>query len=137
MIMWNYKTFLDFPGSRIFSLFPEFQLILDFLKFQKKVVCHPCTLYRGVRKNQMNAQRKQKAKEGEICGVAEFRSIVYLFDSLCKCHDLVLYPPAASKEEIFTFMIIYSTLTHTCVKLLSMYVQYILQFLLQFLKADK
>ena len=37
----------------------------------------------------------------------------------------------------FTFMIIYSTLTRTCVKLLSMYVQYILQFLLQFLKADK
>ena len=38
----NYKTLLIFPGSRIFSLFPEFQVIFDFLEFQKKAVCHPC-----------------------------------------------------------------------------------------------
>ena len=40
----NYKTLLIFPGSRIFSLFPEFQVIFDFLEFQKKAVSHPCTL---------------------------------------------------------------------------------------------
>ena len=40
----NYKTLLIFPGSRIFSLFPEFQVIFDFLEFQKKAVCHPWIL---------------------------------------------------------------------------------------------
>ena len=42
----NYKTLLIFPGSRIFSLFPEFQVIFDFLEFQKKAVCHPWDLLR-------------------------------------------------------------------------------------------
>ena len=73
----NYKTLLIFPGSRIFSLFPEFQVIFDFLEFQKKAVCHPCICCEISEKVENIVE---KMRENEILQHNKDNSIIFSSD---------------------------------------------------------